>query len=137
MDVELNSAGDLSVTLEAMRHKVYEQKIVTENKRKLFACGMPFGTELALLPYHTVRTWSDSLVPLHKALLDLQAVWKDIGPELTPCPIFFTDEEVRKHEMEFERYTRYHQSIASLDDGARRWIFNSIKNGRGAKGQLG
>src|SRR3979490_35885 len=35
----------------AIRHKVYEQEIVTENERRLFECGMPLGTELVLLPY--------------------------------------------------------------------------------------
>lgn len=64
----------------AMRHKVYEQKFVKENERRLFVCGMAFDAELAFLPFHIVRTWSDSLVPLRKALLDLQAGWKDIGP---------------------------------------------------------
>ena len=55
----------------AMRHKVYEQKIVEENERRIIVCGMPFGAELALLPYHILRFWSDSLVPLRTALLRL------------------------------------------------------------------
>ena len=55
----------------AMRHKAYEQKIVTENERRMIACAMPFSGELALLPYHVLRTWSDSLIPLRKALMHL------------------------------------------------------------------
>lgn len=59
----------------AMRHKVYEQKIVTENQRRMIACAMPFGAELALLPYHVHRSWSDSLVPLRGVLMQLHDVW--------------------------------------------------------------
>ena len=65
----------------AMRHKAYEQKIVSENARRQLACAMPFGAELALLPYHALRSWSDSFVTLQKALLDLREVWQAMGPE--------------------------------------------------------
>lgn len=55
----------------AMRHKVYEQRIMEKNQRRVIACAMPFSPELALLPYHVIRSWSDSLIPLQKALLEL------------------------------------------------------------------
>lgn len=98
----------------AMRHKLCEQTIV-EHKRRMIACAMPFGTELALLPYHFLRSWSGSLVPLRKALLDLQDVWEAIGSEISQCPILFTGEEVQDHEQEFARYTKYQESVTSLD----------------------
>lgn len=82
----------------AMRHKAYEQKIVEENKRRQMVCSMPFGPELAFLPYRVLRSWSDSLIPLRQALLDLRDGWDIIAHEQTPCPIFFTDEEVRNHK---------------------------------------
>ncbi|KAF8501870.1 hypothetical protein BU17DRAFT_30382, partial [Hysterangium stoloniferum] len=100
----------------AMRHKVYEQKIVEENERRNIACGMPFGAELALLPYRVLRSWSDSPVPLRQALLDLRNVWDKFAHEDTQCPIHFTDDEVRNHEQEFQQYNKYQTSITSLDD---------------------
>lgn len=100
----------------AMRHKAYEQKIVTENERRMIACAMPFSTELALLPYHVLRSWSDSLVPLRKALLHLRDVWDTYAHEGTQCPIRFTADEVQKHEQELQRYTKYQESITSLDN---------------------
>ena len=110
----------------AMRQKVYEQKIVTENERRTIACAMPFAAELALLPYHVLRSWSDSLVPLRKALLHLRDVWEKFAHEGTQCPIRFTDDEVRKHEQELQRYTKYQESITSLDNdlgcGGDGWV---------------
>jgi hypothetical protein len=110
----------------AMRHKAYEQKIVTENERRMIACAMPFSTELALLPYHVLRSWSDSLVPLRKALLHLRDVWDTYAHEGTQCPIRFTDDEVQKHEQELQRYTKYQESITSLDNdlgcGGDGWV---------------
>jgi hypothetical protein len=92
----------------AMRHKAYEQKTVTGNMRRMVACTMPFDGELALMPYHVLRSWSDSLVPLRKALLDLRNVWNVFADKGTQCLILFTDEGVRNHHhMEFQQYTRY------------------------------
>ena len=71
----------------AMRHKAYEQKILTKNERRMIACAMPFAAELALLPYHVLRSWSDSLVPLRKALLHLRDVWDIFAHEGSQCPI--------------------------------------------------
>ena len=99
----------------AMRHKAYEQKIVTENDRRMISCAMPFTAPLALLPYHVLRSWSDSLVPLRKSLLHLRDVWGNFANEPLNCPIHFTDDEVQKHEQELKRYTKYEESIASLD----------------------
>jgi hypothetical protein len=99
----------------AMRQKVYEQKIVMENQRRMIACAMPFSSELALLPYHVLRSWSDSLVPLRKALLHLRDVWDKVADEGSSCPIHFTDDEVQKHEKELQQYTKYQESIDSLD----------------------
>ena len=110
----------------AMRHKVYEQKIVKENERRMIACAMPFASELALLPYHVLRSWSDSLVPLRKALLHLRDVWDNFAHEGTQCPIRFTDDEVQKHEQELQWYTKYQESITSLDNdlgcGGDGWV---------------
>ncbi|KAF8514101.1 kinase-like domain-containing protein [Hysterangium stoloniferum] len=100
----------------AMRHKVYEQKIVEENERRNIACAMPFGAELALLPYRVLRSWSDSPVLLRQALLDLRNVWDKFAHEDTQCPIHFTDNEVRNHDQEFQQYNKYQTSITSLDD---------------------
>src|SRR6266498_1696506 len=49
---------DLHLKL-ARRHQVYVQKIVKEDERRRMACAMPFGAELALLPYRVLRSWSD------------------------------------------------------------------------------
>ena len=110
----------------AMRHKAYEQKIATKNERRMIACAMPFAAELALLPYHVLRSWSDSLVPLRKALLHLRDVWDIFAHEGTQCPIRFTDDEVRKHEQEWQWYTKYEESIASLENdlgcGGDGWV---------------
>jgi len=110
----------------AMRHKAYEQKIVTENERRMIVCAMPFGAELALLPYHVLRSWSDSLVPLRKALLHLRDVWQIFAHEGSQCPIQFTDDELQHHEQELRRYTKYQESITSLDDdlgcGGDGWV---------------
>ena len=110
----------------AMRHKVYEQKIVTENQRRMIVCAMPFGAQLALLPYQVLRSWSDSLVPLRQALIRLRDVWEVFAHEGSPCPIQFTDDELRNHEQEFVRYTKYQESITSLDDhigcGGDGWV---------------
>ena len=110
----------------AMRHKAYEQKIVTENERRMIVCGMPFGAELALLPYHILRSWSDSLVPLRTALLRLRDAWDVIAREGTQCPIHFTDDEIRNYQLESQRYTKYQESINSLDDnigcGGDGWV---------------
>ena len=98
----------------------------TENERRMIACAMPFSGELALLPYHVLRSWSDSLVPLRKALLDLRDVWDSFAHEGTQCPIRFTDDEVQKHEQELQRYTKYQECIASLDNdlgcGGDGWV---------------
>jgi hypothetical protein len=110
----------------AMRHKAYEQKIVTENERRMIACAMPFSAELALLPYHFLRSWSDSLVPLRKALFHLRDVWNMFAHEGTQCPIRFTDDEVQKHEKELQQYTKYQESITSLENdlgcGGDGWV---------------
>jgi hypothetical protein len=109
-----------------MRHKAYEQKIVTENERRMIVCAMPFGAELALLPYHVLRSWSDSLVPLRKALLHLRDVWQIFAHEGSRCPIQFTDNELQNHEQELRRYNKYQESITSLDDdlgcGGDGWV---------------
>ena len=68
-----------------------EQKIVKKNERRMTACAMPFVAELALLPYHVLKYWSDSLVPLQKVLLQLLDIWN-----ITQYPIPFTDNEVQK-----------------------------------------
>ena len=81
-----------------MRHKAYKQKIVTENKRRM-ACTMPFCAELALLPYHILRSWNDSPVSLQKALLHLRDVWEVFPHEDYQCPIQFTDDELRIHAV--------------------------------------
>ena len=92
----------------------------------MIVCAMPFSGELALLPYHVLRSWSDSLVPLRKALLDLRDVWDSFAHEGTQCLIRFTDDEVQKHEQELQQYTKYQESIASLDNdlgcGGDGWV---------------
>ena len=110
----------------AMRHKFYQIKIGTENERRMIACAMPFSAELAFLPYHVLRTWNDSLVPLRKSLLHLRDVWDTFAHEGSQCPIHFTDDEVKKHEQELHQYTKYQLSIASLDNdlgcGGDGWV---------------
>jgi Phosphotransferase enzyme family len=110
----------------AMRHKAYEHKIATENERRMIVCAMPFGAELALLPYHVLRSWSDSLVPLRQALLHLRDVWELFADEGSQCPIHFTDNELQNHEQELRQYTKYQESITSLDDdlgcGGDGWV---------------
>lgn len=110
----------------AMRHKAYEQKIVKENERRTIACAMPFGAELALLPYNVLRSWSDSLVSLQQALLNLRNIWDIFAHEDTQCPIRFTNDEVLDHKQEFERYTKYQTSLTSLDNdlgcGGDGWV---------------
>jgi hypothetical protein len=109
----------------AMKHNVYEQKIMTESQRWMIVCAMPFGAELALSPYHFLRSWGDSLVPL-RTLLRLQGIWEIFAHEGTQCPIHFTDDEVRKHKQELHRYTTYQESITSSDDdlgcGGDGWV---------------
>ena len=55
---------------------------------------------LALLPYHVLRSWSDSPGTTTKSALPPPGYLVHLAHEGTQCPIRFTDDEVQKHEQE-------------------------------------
>jgi hypothetical protein len=50
----------------------------------------------------------EGMVPLRACLIEYAANWKDIGFE-GECPISFSEEDLRKHEQQFEEYSNYHR----------------------------
>ncbi|CAN9242061.1 unnamed protein product [Alternaria alternata] len=50
----------------------------------------------------------EGVVPLRACLIEYAANWKDIGFE-GECPISFSEEDLQKHEQQFEEYSNYHR----------------------------
>ncbi|CAN9147239.1 unnamed protein product [Alternaria alternata] len=50
----------------------------------------------------------EGVVPLRACLIEYAANWKDIGFE-GECPISFSEEDLQKHEQQFEEYSNYHK----------------------------
>jgi hypothetical protein len=50
----------------------------------------------------------EGVVPLRACLIEYAANWKDIGFE-GECAISFSEEDLQKHEQQFEEYSNYHK----------------------------
>ncbi|KAB2103052.1 hypothetical protein AG0111_0g8708 [Alternaria gaisen] len=50
----------------------------------------------------------EGVVPLRACLIEYAANWKEIGFE-GECPISFSEEELQRHEQQFEEYSNYHK----------------------------
>ncbi|KAL2862667.1 uncharacterized protein BJX67DRAFT_391106 [Aspergillus lucknowensis] len=46
-------------------------------------------------------TWEDDILPLRESLIGVEKYWNELGVDI-PCPIHFTDEELRFHEEDGE-----------------------------------
>ncbi|KAL6309498.1 hypothetical protein BKA93DRAFT_359696 [Sparassis latifolia] len=110
-----------------MRHEVYDQKIVEENTRHHMPLAMPFGTQLALPPYQVIRSWSDNLVLLRQALVDLRDVWDVVAPETIPCPISFTKKSSDSRNQSWRHTRDYPQVVDTWSKRRREW--NELERG--------
>ncbi|CAN9147720.1 unnamed protein product [Alternaria alternata] len=86
--------------------KGYELCTRVKNIRGWKALRMPlFLRELFV---RCAEASEEGVIPLRACLIEYAANWKHIGFE-GECPISFSEEDLQKHEQQFEEYSNYHR----------------------------
>ncbi|KAF9476327.1 hypothetical protein BDN70DRAFT_882575 [Pholiota conissans] len=98
----------------AMRQKFYEIYI-SRNKCRLEACRYPLGSQIAMLPYYLLRSWTDSPAALRQLLLDIRDEWDNIATPGAACPISFKDQEIKEHKVAYHRHNLYNRAVQKLN----------------------
>ncbi|KAH7381591.1 kinase-like domain-containing protein [Pyrenochaeta sp. MPI-SDFR-AT-0127] len=108
---------------EARLAKLYELKLGLENNQAHKAFHMPsFLRELFI---RCVEVSEEGVIPLRACLIELSSVWNDLG-FTDQCPFNFSEDDLQKHEQQFERYRDYHNvhelARKILDTDSEGWI---------------
>ncbi|KAL6233114.1 hypothetical protein BDW75DRAFT_232219 [Aspergillus navahoensis] len=111
-----------------------EKKIIREKMSKsivIYLYGKQIAKEVPLLnrvlhlchgrsrcdPIQFVgNTWDDDILPLRESLIQLERYWRELGFDF-PCPIHFTEEELRTHVEESEGWNdvqEFWNSVANI-----------------------
>ena len=91
---------------EAKLAKIYEISSKSKNIRGWKALQVPlFIRELFI---RCAEASEEGVVPLRACLIEYAANWEEIGFE-GECTISFSEEELKRHEQQFEEYSRYHE----------------------------
>lgn len=86
--------------------KGYELSTGSKNIRGWKALQIPlFLRELFI---RCAEASEEGVIPLRACLIEYAANWKDIGFE-GECAISFSEEDLQKHEQQFEEYSNYHK----------------------------
>ena len=97
----------------AYRHRWYQAKIGL-NPRREAALRLPHIQELMMLPTYVTRAWVDGVSDLRESLVSLCKNWATITDPNTPCPIKFSEEEMKEHERQLEQFRCYEAAIAAV-----------------------
>ncbi|RYO15711.1 hypothetical protein AA0111_g11632 [Alternaria arborescens] len=93
---------------EAKLAKIYEISSKSKNIRGWKALQVPlFIRELFI---RCAEASEEGVVPLRACLIEYAANWEEIGFE-GECPISFSEEELKRHEQQFEEYSKYHEIL--------------------------
>jgi hypothetical protein len=97
----------------AYRHRWYQAKVGL-NPRREAASSLPHIQELMMLPTYITRAWVDGIFDLRESLVSLCKNWSAIAGPNTPCPIKFSEEEMKEHEIQLEQFRCYEAAIAAV-----------------------
>lgn len=90
----------------AVRLKFYALRKLA-NERRTQANLHPHIVEMAMLPLHILRCWSDGIGPIVKCLLEIQSAWMPAVPG-TPCPLdSLPEEEICTYRNIVDAFERY------------------------------
>ncbi|KAF2875182.1 kinase-like domain-containing protein [Massariosphaeria phaeospora] len=122
MDEEDKKLADYKLQ-EAKMAKTYELSSGSQNKQAYKALFIP--SFLRELFTRCGEASEEGIVPLRACLIELSTEWAEIG-FTGQCPFIFSDEDIRKHDQEFEKYRDFHkiQELARklLDTDSEGWI---------------
>ncbi|KAB8225702.1 kinase-like domain-containing protein [Aspergillus novoparasiticus] len=95
---------------------LYETQVVKENPLLNKVLRFSYG-RTRCDPIHFVDdTWDDDIIPLRESLIRVERYWSEIGID-APCPIHFTESELRTHAEEGEGWNDvqdFWDSVASI-----------------------
>ncbi|PIG83018.1 hypothetical protein AARAC_004887 [Aspergillus arachidicola] len=95
---------------------LYETQVVKENPLLNKVLRFSHG-RTRCDPIHFVDdTWDDDIIPLRESLIRVERYWSELGTD-APCPIYFTESELRTHAEEGEGWNDvqdFWDSVASI-----------------------
>ncbi|KAE8155153.1 phosphotransferase family protein [Aspergillus avenaceus] len=80
---------------------LYERQITKEVPLLSKALHFPYGKMRCDPVLFAGDTWDDDIIPLRESLIRMERDWDKLGFDF-PCPIHFTEDELRIHEEESE-----------------------------------
>lgn len=103
--------------------KTYEAASGLKNKNVYKALQMPpFFRQLFI---RCGEAWEEGVVPLRACLIAIAETWDEAGLS-GACPLNFSEEDIAKHQQEFEEYRDYHKihelAREYLDTDTDGWI---------------
>jgi hypothetical protein len=108
---------------QARMAKTYEVATSVHNPEAYKALFMPSFIQDLFTRCGEVS--EEGIIPLRACLIQLAEAWDDIGFE-SQCPFNFSEEEIEKHNQEFQQYRDFHgiQEMARklLDTDSEGWI---------------
>lgn len=91
---------------EAKLVKVYELSSGSENNQGYKALRVPsFLRELFI---RCGEVSEEGIIPLQACLFELPKAWDDLGI-VGQCPVTFSEDELKRHERQFQEYRDYHK----------------------------
>ncbi|KAI4644810.1 uncharacterized protein J4E78_009629 [Alternaria triticimaculans] len=108
-DLDKMDAGDKRLSEfkyeQAKATKPYELNCAAQNTMAWKALKLPaFLRELFT---RCAEVSEEGEIPLRACLIEVAAVWNRIGFK-DECPLNFSEEDLQKHEQQFEEYSNYH-----------------------------
>jgi len=109
-DLDKMDAGDKRLAEfkyeQAKATKTYEMNCAAQNTMAWKALKLPaFLRELFT---RCAEVSEEGEIPLRACLIEVAAVWNRIGFK-DECPLNFSEEDLQKHEQQFEEYSNYHK----------------------------
>ncbi|KAL4935124.1 hypothetical protein BDV06DRAFT_217657 [Aspergillus oleicola] len=80
---------------------LYEQQLAEEVPLLDKAIRFEYGRTRCEPVLFAGNTWDNDIIPLRESLIRVEKYWDDLGINI-PCPIHFTDEDLRLHDKEGE-----------------------------------
>ncbi|KAF8576253.1 hypothetical protein K439DRAFT_1397523 [Ramaria rubella] len=91
----------------AARHRVYQYYMRKNDPSHYKVLSYRHLRTLFTLFRNASRTWTDGVVPLRQALIEVADNWSDLAGPDVPCPLIFSDAELRSHATLMERMQRH------------------------------
>lgn len=92
---------------QVMAAKAYELRCFLDNQDAYNAMNIPrVYRELFI---RCGETWEEGPVPLRACLIEIFNSWQDLGLP-GECPYTFDEEDIQKHEKQFEEYEEWHHA---------------------------